>query len=43
MPPPAGIFDEQERQQLVELAHTFAQAGDQALAYEGEKITSGKN
>ncbi|MEH2241083.1 hypothetical protein [Nostoc sp.] len=39
MPPPAGIFHDQERQQLIELA----QAGDQALAYKGEKITSGKN
>ncbi|MEH1833438.1 MAG: hypothetical protein V7L29_15510 [Nostoc sp.] len=43
MPPPAGIFDDQERQHLIELAQTFAVAGDQALAYEGEKITSGKN
>lgn len=43
MPPPAGIANEQERQQLIELAQTFAQAGDLALAYEGEKITSGKN
>lgn len=40
MPPPTGIVNEQERQKLLELAQTFAQAGDQALAYEGEKITS---
>ncbi len=38
MPPPAGIFDDQERQKLIELAKAFAQAGDKALAYEGEKI-----
>ncbi|MBN3950003.1 MAG: hypothetical protein HWQ38_27445 [Nostoc sp. NMS7] len=43
MPPPAGIVDDQERQQLIQLAQAFAQAGDKALAYEGEKITSGKN
>ncbi|MBN3938409.1 MAG: hypothetical protein V7L21_15920 [Nostoc sp.] len=42
MPPPAGIVNEQERQKLLELAQAFAQAGDQALAYEGEKITSFK-
>ncbi|BAY22922.1 hypothetical protein NIES2100_26860 [Calothrix sp. NIES-2100] len=39
MPPPNGIANEQERQKLIELAQTFAEAGDQALAYEGEKIT----
>ncbi|BAY96245.1 hypothetical protein NIES37_01740 [Tolypothrix tenuis PCC 7101] len=43
MPPPNGITDERERQNLIELAQTFAKAGDQALAYEGEKITVGKN
>ncbi|QLE41598.1 hypothetical protein FD723_15005 [Nostoc sp. C052] len=43
MPPPDGIANDQERQQLIELAQRFAQAGDQALAYEGEKITSEKN
>jgi len=42
MPPPNGITNEQERQQLVKLAQTFAEAGDKALAYEGEKVTSVK-
>lgn len=42
MPPPTGIFDNQERQKLIELAQAFAQAGDLALAYEGEKITPQK-
>ncbi|MDF5733290.1 MAG: hypothetical protein PUP92_36230, partial [Rhizonema sp. PD38] len=42
MPPPTGIFDDQERQKLIELAKAFAQAGDLALAYEGEKITPQK-
>ena len=38
MPPPSGIFDDNERQKLLELAKAFAEAGDKALAYEGEKL-----
>lgn len=37
MPPPAGIADDEERQKLLELAKAFAEAGDEALAYEGEQ------
>jgi hypothetical protein len=36
MPPGEGIPDDAERQQLIELARTFAEVGDQALDYEGE-------
>lgn len=43
MPPPAGIIDAQERQHLIELAKAFAEVGDKALAYEGEKITPPRN
>ncbi|MBP5971744.1 hypothetical protein HW132_03095 [Brasilonema sp. CT11] len=43
MPPPAGIIDDKKRQQLIEVAKAFAEAGDKALAYEGEKITPEKN
>ncbi|NET57084.1 MAG: hypothetical protein F6K47_13235 [Symploca sp. SIO2E6] len=41
MPPPAGIADDDERQKLIELAKAFAEAGDEALAYEGEQVTAG--
>jgi len=40
MPPPAGIPDDKERQKLLELAKAFAEAGDKALAYEGEEVTA---
>jgi len=43
MPPPVGIADDEERQNLLELAKAFAEAGDQALAYEGEQITATAN
>jgi hypothetical protein len=33
---PAGIADEDARQELLALAHEFKDAGDAALAYEGE-------
>lgn len=40
MPPPAGIADPEEKQRLLDLAKAFAEAGDQALSYEGEPITT---
>ncbi|NES24456.1 MAG: hypothetical protein F6K41_37500, partial [Symploca sp. SIO3E6] len=43
MPPPAGIADDEERENLLELAQAFAEAGDQALAYEGKQITATAN
>jgi mono/diheme cytochrome c family protein len=36
MPPNEGIVDESARKKLSELARRFAEAGDSALAYEGE-------
>ncbi|UBF24701.1 hypothetical protein K9N68_23950 [Kovacikia minuta CCNUW1] len=37
MPPPNGIPNPAERQKVIKLAEAFAKAGDQALAFEGEK------
>jgi hypothetical protein len=37
MPPPKGITDDKELNRMIELASTFAEVGDRALAYEGEK------
>ncbi len=42
MPPPNGIQDQAELQKVVKLAEAFAEIGDQALAYEGEKSASGR-
>ena len=35
---PAGIADEAERQRYLKLARAFADAGDRALAYEGQPV-----
>ena len=43
MPPPAGIVDDSERQKLVKLAESFAELGDKALAYEGERSVTAEN
>ncbi|NET34151.1 MAG: hypothetical protein F6K19_19360 [Cyanothece sp. SIO1E1] len=40
MPPPNGVSDPAQKQKLVELAKAFSDAGDQALAYEGEPLTT---
>ncbi len=37
MPPPKGITDDQELNTMIQLASAFAEMGDKALAYEGEK------
>ena len=37
MPPPKGITDDNELNTMIKLASTFAELGDKALAYEGEK------
>jgi hypothetical protein len=37
MPPPKGITDDKELSTMIKLAYEFAQVGDKALAYEGEK------
>jgi hypothetical protein len=37
MPPPKGITDDQELNLMIKLASEFAEVGDKALAYEGEK------
>jgi hypothetical protein len=42
MPPEGGIVNNQERQRLVKLAATFAKTADQALAFEGERVTPEK-
>jgi hypothetical protein len=43
MPPasveaPAGIRDDSRREELLLLARRFAQVGDEALRYEGERV-----
>jgi hypothetical protein len=40
MPPPKGIADESELNEMIKLATAFAEEGDKALAYEGEKSSS---
>jgi hypothetical protein len=37
MPPPKGITDDKELNTMIQLASEFAEVGDKALAYEGEK------
>jgi hypothetical protein len=39
MPPGGGIASAAARRRLLELAKRFAEAGDKALAYEGERVT----
>lgn len=40
MPPGGGIVNARERQALLKLARRFAEAGDKALAFEGESIAA---